>query len=85
MLIDSAVRAVKGNVKDNKALVAAMRKATSSRCAATSSSTTTTIRSRTFYLLKAVKGGPDGVEMKIEQKVFDKHQDSYHQDCKMKW
>ena len=21
----------------------------------------------------------------IEKKVFDKHQDSYHQDCKMKW
>ena len=38
-----------------------------------------------FYLLKAVKGGPEGVELKIEKKVFENHKDAYHQDCKMKW
>ena len=38
-----------------------------------------------FYLLKAVKGGHEGVVMKIEKKVFDNHKDAYHQDCKMKW
>ena len=30
-------------------------------------------------------GGPDGAEMRIEKKVFDKHKDSYYQECKMKW
>ena len=40
---------------------------------------------QSFYLLKAVKGGPDGAEMRIEKKVFDKHKDSYYQECKMKW
>ena len=27
----------------------------------------------------------DGAAMKIVQKAFEKHQDAYHQDCKMKW
>jgi branched-chain amino acid transport system substrate-binding protein len=38
-----------------------------------------------FYLLQAVKGGPDGAEMRIVQKAFEKHKDAYYQDCKMKW
>jgi branched-chain amino acid transport system substrate-binding protein len=39
-----------------------------------------------FYLLQAVKAdNKDGVTMKILQKAFEKHQDAYHQDCKMKW
>jgi len=39
-----------------------------------------------FYLLQAVKSsGPDGVEMRILQKAFEKHKDAYWQDCKMKW
>jgi branched-chain amino acid transport system substrate-binding protein len=85
MLIDSAVRAVKGNVKDTKGMVAAMRKADFKSVRGPFTFNNNHHPIQPFYLFKAVKGGPDGVEMKIEQKVFDKHQDSYHQDCKMKW
>jgi branched-chain amino acid transport system substrate-binding protein len=85
MLIDSAVRAVNGNVKDNKAMVAAMRKADFKSVRGPFTFNNNHHPIQPFYLFKATKGGPDGVEMKIEQKVFDKHQDSYHQDCKMKW
>lgn len=85
MLIDSAVRAVKGNVKDTKGMVAAMRKADFKSVRGPFTFNNNHHPIQPFYIFKAVKGGPDGVEMKIEQKVFDKHQDSYHQDCKMKW
>jgi branched-chain amino acid transport system substrate-binding protein len=85
MLIDSAVKATKGNVKDTKAMVAAMRKADFKSIRGDFKFNNNHHPIQSFYLFKAVKGGPDGVEMNIEKKVFDKHQDSYHQDCKMKW
>ena len=47
MLIDSAVKAVKGNVKDTKGMVAAMRKASFDSIRGRSSTTSTTTRSRT--------------------------------------
>ena len=85
MLIDSAVKATKGNVKDTKAMVAAMRKADFKSIRGDFKFNNNHHPIQSFYLFKAVKGGPDGVEMQIERKVFDKHQDSYHQECKMKW
>ena len=85
MLIDSAVRANKGSLKDRKAVIAAMRKADFNSIRGPFKFNNNHHPIQSFYLFKAVKGGPDGVEMNIEKKVFDKHQDSYHQDCKMKW
>ncbi len=85
MLIDSAVKAVKGNVKDTKGLVAAMRKADFNSVRGPFTFNNNQHPIQPFYLLKAVKGGPEGVQMQIEKKVFEKHQDAYHQDCKMKW
>ena len=38
-----------------------------------------------FYLLKTVKTGSGDIEMHIERTIFEKHKDSYYQDCKMKW
>jgi branched-chain amino acid transport system substrate-binding protein len=85
LLIDSAVKAVKGNVKDTKAMVAAMRKADYDSIRGRYQFNVNHHPIQSFYLLKAVKGGPDGAEMRIEKKVFDKHKDSYYQECKMKW
>jgi len=85
MLIDAAVKAVKGNVKDTKGLVAAMRKADFNSVRGPFTFNNNQHPIQPFYLLKAVKGGPEGVQMQIEKKVFEKHQDAYHQDCKMKW
>ena len=84
LLIDSAVRAVKGNVKDTKGMVMAMRKANynSIRGKFTFNSNHHPIQD--FYLLKAVAGpaGKDPV-MEIQRKVFENHKDSYYKDCKM--
>ena len=85
LLIDSAVKGVKGNVKDSKAMVQAMRKADYDSIRGRYQFNVNHHPIQNFYLLKAVKGGQDGAEMKIEKKVFENHKDSYYQDCKMKW
>jgi branched-chain amino acid transport system substrate-binding protein len=86
MLIDSAVRATKGNLKDTKALVAAMRKANYDSIRGPFKFNNNQHPIQDFYLLQAVKANnKDGVAMKIMQKAFEKHQDAYHQECKMKW
>ena len=84
-LIDSAVRAVKGNVKDTKGMVAAMRKANYESIRGPFKFNNNHHPIQDFYLLRAEKGGPEGVEMRIQKKVFEKHPDSYHKECKMEW
>ena len=85
MLIDSAVRLNKGSLADTKAVVAAMRKAEYDSIRGPFKWNVNQHPIQDFYLLRAEKGGPDGVQMKIQKKVFDDHKDSYYQDCKMPW
>ncbi len=87
MLIDSAVKAVKGNVKDTKAMVAALRKADYDSIRGRYKFNNNHHPIQDFYLLRAVKdgGAPEGVAMHIEKKVFEDHKDAYYKDCKMKW
>jgi branched-chain amino acid transport system substrate-binding protein len=84
MLIDSAVRATKGNLKDTKALVAAMRKANFNSIRGPFKYNVNHHPIQNFYLLRAEKVG-DGIEMRIKKTVFENHKDSYFQDCKMAW
>ena len=85
MLINSAVKAVKGKVSDTKAMVAALRKADYDSIRGRYKFNVNHHPIQDFYLLKAEKGGPDGVEMRIQKKVFDDHRDAYYKECKMKW
>ena len=86
MLIDSAVRGTKGNLKDVKALVREMRKANYDSIRGKYQFNVNQHPIQDFYLLQAVKANnKDGVAMKIVQKAFEKHKDAYYQDCKMKW
>jgi branched-chain amino acid transport system substrate-binding protein len=87
LLIDSAIKAVNGNVKDTKGMVAAMRKANYKSIRGDYKFNNNHHPIQDFYLLKAVKDAkaPEGVAMHIEKKVFNDHKDAYHQDCKMKW
>jgi branched-chain amino acid transport system substrate-binding protein len=86
MLIDSGVRAVKGNLADKKGMIAEFRKANfpSTRGKFTYNSNHFPIQN--FYLLKAVAGpaGQDPV-LEIQKTVFSNHKDSYAKDCPMKW
>jgi branched-chain amino acid transport system substrate-binding protein len=86
MLIDSAVRGTKGNLKDTQALVREMRKANYDSVRGKFQFNNNQHPIQDFYLLQAVKSSnKDGVAMQIMQKAFEKHQDAYHQECKMKW
>jgi len=87
LLIDSAVRAVKGNLADKKGMIAAMRKADykSTRGKYTYGHNHFPIEN--FYLLKAVAGPTPTADpvMEIQATVFKDHKDAYGAACKMKW
>ncbi|HET7197493.1 MAG TPA: ABC transporter substrate-binding protein [Burkholderiales bacterium] len=83
MLIDSAVRAVRGNVKNVKGMVAAMEKANFKSIRGPFKYNVNHNPIQDFYLLQARKDGND-VQMHIVKKVFEDHKDAYYQECKMK-
>ena len=85
MLIDSAVKATKGNLKDSKALVQAMRKADYPSVRGPFKFNNNHHPIQNFYLLDTVKLPSGDIEMRIQKTIFEKHQDSYHEQCKMKW
>ena len=85
LLIDSAVKAVKGDLKDVKGMVAAMRKANFNSLRGPFQYNVNHHPIQNFYLLKSVKGSGGEVEMQIQKTIFESHKDSYYQDCPMKW
>lgn len=87
LLIDSAVRAVKGNLSDKKGMVAAMRKANFSSVRGKYTYNVNHFPIENFYLLKAVAGASVSADpvMEIQKTVFANHKDAYSQECKMKW
>jgi branched-chain amino acid transport system substrate-binding protein len=85
MLIDSAVKATQGNLKDSKALAMAMRKANYPSIRGPFQFNVNHHPIQNFYLLDTVKLPSGDIEMRIQKTVFEKHKDAYSQDCKMKW
>jgi len=85
LLIDSAVRAVKGNLSNAKGLVAAMKKADFASTRGKFSYNSNHFPIQNFYLLKTVTGpaGQDPV-MEIQKTVFSNHKDSYYKECGLK-
>jgi len=85
LLIDSGVRAVKGDLSNKKGMIAAMRRADfrSTRDKFSFNVNHTPIQN--FYLLRAVKGSGGEMEMQIQKTVFENHKDAYYQECPMKW
>jgi branched-chain amino acid transport system substrate-binding protein len=87
MLIDSAVRAVKGNLSDKKGMIAAMRKVNFNSVRGKYAYNVNHFPIENFYLLKAVAGPTPTADpvMEIQKTVFTNYKDSYSQACKMKW
>ena len=85
LLIDSAVRAVKGNLADKKGMIAAMRKADYASTRGKYTYNVNHFPIQNFYLLKAVAGPGGEPEMQIQKTVFENHKDAYWQECGMKW
>src|SRR4051812_3359289 len=84
MLIDSAVKAVKGNLKDVDGMVKAMEKANFNSLRGPFTFNVNHHPIQNFYLLKTEKLSNGDIEMRIQKTIFEKHKDSYYQDCKMK-
>ena len=84
MLIDSAVRAVKGDLKNVGGMVAAMEKADFKSLRGPFTYNVNHHPIQNFYLLKSVKEPNGDIEMRIQKTIFEKHKDAYYQDCKMK-
>ncbi len=84
LLIDSAVRAVKGNLTDKEALRAALQKADFKSLRGSFKFNNNHYPIQNFYLVKVAKR-PDGkFETEIVKNVFSNYGDSYAKDCAMK-
>ncbi|WOH84347.1 ABC transporter substrate-binding protein [Bradyrhizobium sp. BEA-2-5] len=84
MLIDSAVKAVKGDLSNKDAVRAALKKADFTSLRGTFKFNTNGYPIQDFYLTKVAKR-PDGkFQTEIVQKVFSNYGDRYAKDCAAK-
>ncbi|OAF01177.1 ABC transporter substrate-binding protein [Bradyrhizobium centrolobii] len=82
MLIDSAVKAVKGDLSKKDAVAAALKKADFTSLRGSFKFNTNGYPIQDFYLTKVAKR-PDGkFQTEIAQKVFENYGDRYAKDCK---
>jgi branched-chain amino acid transport system substrate-binding protein len=84
LLIDSAVRAVGGNVGNKDALRAAMMKADFKSLRGGFKFNTNHYPIQDFYLVKVAKRGDGKYETQIVKKVFENYADTHAKDCAMK-
>jgi branched-chain amino acid transport system substrate-binding protein len=85
MLIDSAVRAVKGDLTNKKGMIAAMRQVDYKSTRGPYKYNVNHFPIENFYLLKAVQDPSGELVMQIQRTVFESHKDSYAGECPMKW
>jgi branched-chain amino acid transport system substrate-binding protein len=82
-LLDSAVRAVKGDLSDRKGLIAAMEKADFPSVRGKFRFNTNHFPIQDFYLLKAEKDADGTTQMHIVRKIASDDADPYVAECKM--
>lgn len=83
-LLDSAVRATKGNVKDKAALGAALEKADFKSVRGTFQFNTNHFPIQNFYLQETVKDADGNLTLKTISTVFKDHKDPHYSKCMMK-
>lgn len=83
-LIASAVKAVKGDLSNKKAVIAALEKADFKSVRGDFKFNTNHFPIQDFYLVKAVKRADGKYATSVVQKVFDNYADTYASQCKMK-
>ena len=84
LLIDAAVRKVKGNLADKQALRAALRAADFRSVRGDFKFGHNHFPVQDYYLQLVGKGGDGRIVHKTMGKIFDDRADAYGQDCKMK-
>ena len=85
LLIDSAVRAVRGNLADRQGMIAAMRKADFKSTRGPFTYNVNQFPIQNFYLLRVVQNSDGEYATQIQSTVFEAHKDAYYKDCPMKW
>ena len=85
MLIDSAVRAVNGNLNDKDGMRAAMRRAAFPSVRGSFKYGNNHFPIQNFYLRKVVKDTDGNFTTNVVKTVYTNHQDTYAKDCKMSW
>jgi branched-chain amino acid transport system substrate-binding protein len=81
MLIDSAVKAVKGDLSNKDAVSAALKKADFTSLRGGFKFNTNGYPIQNFYLTKVAKRADGKFQTEIVQKVFENYGDSYAKDC----
>jgi branched-chain amino acid transport system substrate-binding protein len=84
MLIDAAVRAVKGNLNDKAGMIKAMEKADYPSTRGKYTYNTNHFPIQNYYMLEAVRNPAGEVEMQIQKVILENHKDRYYKECKMK-
>ena len=85
MLIDSAVRAVNGDLSNKDGMRAAMRRAAFPSVRGPFRYGNNHMPIQNFYLRKVVKDAEGNYTTSIVKTVYTNHQDVYAKDCKMSW
>jgi branched-chain amino acid transport system substrate-binding protein len=81
MLIDSAVRAVKGDLSNKEAVTAALKKADFTSLRGGFKFNTNGYPIQDFYLTKVAKRADGKFQTEIVEKVFENYADRYAKDC----
>jgi branched-chain amino acid transport system substrate-binding protein len=82
MLIDSAIREVKGDLSKKDALRAALQKADFQSVRGSFKFGQNGYPVQSFYMVRAAKRQDGKFQTEIAHKVFDQHQDTYAKDCR---
>jgi branched-chain amino acid transport system substrate-binding protein len=82
-MIDSAVRAVKGNLEDKAGMIAALDKVDYASVRGPYSYNTNHFPIENFYLFKIGKDADGNHVRKIVRTIFTDHKDAYYEECKM--
>jgi len=84
-LIDSAVRAVRGNLQDKNALRAALRKAEFASVRGPFKFNHNHFPIQNFYICQAIKTADGAFTHALQSVAFTDHADAYHAQCPMQW
>lgn len=82
MLIDSAIKGVKGDLSNKEAVAAALKKADFTSLRGSFKFNTNGYPIQDFYLTKVAKRTDGKFQTEIVQKVFENYGDRYAKDCK---
>jgi branched-chain amino acid transport system substrate-binding protein len=82
--IDSAVKAVKGDLTNKQGMIDAMDKVEFPSVRGPFTYNTNHVPIENFYLLKIVKDVDGNSVRKIQSTIFTNHKDAYYTECKMK-